>query len=559
MTRPERPEVDPQPGLRRVALWRSFSGLGLMLGALFFAASLTPSLIPRSFPLQGVLGGVCLAAGYGLGVLTLWLWDYLGLPYMRRRMRRIATWVSSAVAAVIVIWSLSQAADWQNSIRLLMDMEPVDTAHPNKVGLIAALVAVVLILLGRLFFAVEHAISTRLGRHVPLRVSRLVGLTFAVLVFALLINGVLFRGFIRLADASAQQVDALIQPDIEPPTNPMKTGSLASLVSWRDLGRTGRDYVTDGPTAAEIAAFTGREALEPIRVYVGLNAAEDAEDRAELALAELIRVGAFKRSRLIVAVPTGTGWMDAAATDPLEYLHGGDVATVAVQYSYLSSWISLLAEPGYGSETGRALFRAVYGYWTSLPRDARPELYLYGLSLGALSSEQSLRLHEMIADPVQGALWAGPPFPSPTWRSTTDERVPGSPAWLPIYEDGSFIRFTNQQNHLDLNDAPWGPIRIVYLQYASDPIVFFEPRSIFRPPAWLSDPRGPDVSPELRWVPVVTFFQLLLDMAIGLVVPIGHGHLYAPAHYIDAWEAVTAPEGWTPAEIDRLKARFAPT
>src|SRR5690606_18595386 len=110
-------------------------------------ASLTPSLIPRSFPLQGVLGGVCLAAGYGLGVLTLWLWDYLGLPYMRRRMRRIATWVSSAVAAVIVIWSLSQAADWQNSIRLLMDMEPVDTAHPNKVGLIAALVAVVLILL----------------------------------------------------------------------------------------------------------------------------------------------------------------------------------------------------------------------------------------------------------------------------------------------------------------------------------------------------------------------------------------------------------------------------
>src|SRR5690606_10676808 len=116
MTRPERPEVDPQPGLRRVALWRSFSGLGLMLGALFFAASLTPSLIPRSFPLQGVLGGVCLAAGYGLGVLTLWLWDYLGLPYMRRRMRRIATWVSSAVAAVIVIWSLSQAADWQNSI-----------------------------------------------------------------------------------------------------------------------------------------------------------------------------------------------------------------------------------------------------------------------------------------------------------------------------------------------------------------------------------------------------------------------------------------------------------
>ncbi len=541
---------------RRVALWRSFSGLGLLLGALFFAASLTPSLIPRSFPLQGALGGVCLAAGYGLGVLALWLWDYLGLPHMRDRVRRNATWGSAAVAAAIVLWSLRQAAEWQNSIRVLMDMAPVDTAHPTKVGMIAALVAVALILLGRLFLKTEKVISTRLDRHVPPRVSRLIGLSLAALIFAMIVDGVLFRGFIRLADASAQQLDALIQPEIAPPDDPMKTGSAASLVSWQDLGRTGRDYVSSGPTAAEIAAFTGRPALDPIRVYVGLNAAEDAVARAELALAELVRVGAFSRSRLIVAVPTGTGWMDAAATDPLEYLHDGDVATVAVQYSYLQSWISLLVEPGYASETGRALFRAVYTYWTDLPRDTRPELYLYGLSLGSLSSEQSLRLHEMIADPVQGALWAGPPFPSPNWRSVTNERQPGSPAWLPVYEDGSFIRFTNQENHLDLAGATWGPMRIVYLQYASDPVVFFETRAVFRPPAWLSAPRGADVSPELLWIPVVTFIQLLLDMAIALFVPMGYGHLYAPAHYIDAWEAVTAPAGWTPAEIDRLKAHF---
>ena len=73
----------------------------------------------------------------------------------------------------------------------------------------------------------------------------------------------------------------------------------------------------------------------------------------------------------------------------------------------------------------------------------------------------------------------------------------------------------------------------------------------------MAAPRGPDVSPELRWYPVVTFLQLLLDMAVGLAVPIGHGHLYAHAHYIDAWLAVTAPEGWTPEEIARLKALFA--
>ena len=72
----------------------------------------------------------------------------------------------------------------------------------------------------------------------------------------------------------------------------------------------------------------------------------------------------------------------------------------------------------------------------------------------------------------------------------------------------------------------------------------------------MKQPRGPVVSPELRWYPFVTFLQLGLDMAIGLAVPIGHGHYYAPEHYIDAWVAVTDPPGWTPEDIDRLKAHF---
>ena len=73
----------------------------------------------------------------------------------------------------------------------------------------------------------------------------------------------------------------------------------------------------------------------------------------------------------------------------------------------------------------------------------------------------------------------------------------------------------------------------------------------------MNAPRGPDVSPALNWYPLVTFLQLGLDMAIGLAVPRGHGHDYAPEHYIDAWVAVTAPENWTAADIDRLKSRFA--
>jgi uncharacterized membrane protein len=248
--------------------------------------------------------------------------------------------------------------------------------------------------------------------------------------------------------------------------------------------------------------------------------------------------------------------MDPAATDTLEYLHVGDTAIVAVQYSYLTSPLSLLVEPGFAEDSGRAAFRVIYDHWRSLPRDGRPRLYLFGLSLGAFGSEQSFRLHDVLGDPFNGAVWSGPPFASPEWRAATDERNAGTPEWLPTFGDGSIIRFTNQENALDIPGATWGPMRIVYLQYASDPITFFSPSSFWRQPDWMTAPVGPDVSPELRWYPIVTGLQLAIDMAVGLAVPIGFGHYFAPAHYINAWEAVTRPPGWTPEAIARLKAHF---
>lgn len=63
-----------------------------------------------------------------------------------------------------------------------------------------------------------------------------------------------------------------------------------------------------------------------------------------LALEEMIRTGAFRRKILVVASPTGTGWMDPASYDALEYMHDGDVATVAAQYSYLQSPLALIFE-----------------------------------------------------------------------------------------------------------------------------------------------------------------------------------------------------------------------
>lgn len=539
--------------------WRvvlSLSATGLVLGTLFFAASLTPSLLPRTYLTQGMLSGIAMACGYGLGALFSALWFWLELPEPKDRLRRWIMIMAGGLSGIVVLVFLWRTAEWQNSIRTLMHLPPIETAHPFYVGLIALLVFLVVFGLGRLFAFLVRLFARTSRRAAPRRLSYVIGTALAATLFWTLADGLLLRFVLHTADSSFRHLDQVIEPDTAEPTDPMKSGSAASLVRWDELGRMGRAFVASGPSSADIVAFTGKPAMEPLRVYAGLNAAETAEARAKIALDELIRVGGFERSTLLIVMPTGTGWVDPEGIDTVEYLHHGDIASVAIQYSYLASWLSLLAEPDYGAEAARALFRAVYGHWTALPKAHRPKLYLYGLSLGALSSEQSAELFEVIGDPYQGALWAGPPFPSRIWRKMTAERNPGTPAWLPRFRDGSYVRFTSQRNALPEAGDHWGPMRIVYLQYASDPIVFYDPYSFYRQPAWMAVPRGPDVSPNFQWYPVVTFLQLTLDMAMATTTPMGLGHVYAGEHYIDPWIAVTDVTDWSAADIARLKEKF---
>lgn len=543
----------------RDRLWSfllSFSVVGLLLGTLFFAVSLTPSLLPRTYVTQGILSGVAMACGYGLGVALAALWRWFELPVTQGPVRLWLRVAAGAFCAIVVLVFLWRAAEWQNSIRTLMHLPPIETAHPFYVGAIALGIFLLLLAVGKLFALVVRLIASTSRVAAPRRLSYVIGTALAATLFWTMADGLLLRFVLHTADSSFRRLDQVIEPDTEEPSDPLKSGSAASLVRWDALGRMGRSFVASGPSAQDIASFTGKPAVEPLRVYAGLNAAETPEARAKIALDELIRVGGFERSTLLVVMPTGTGWIDPEALDTVEYLHHGDIASVAIQYSYLASWLSLIAEPDYGAEAARALFRAVYNHWTTLPKDSRPKLYLYGLSLGALSSEQSAELFEVIGDPYQGALWAGPPFPSRIWRKMTADRNPGTPAWLPRFRDGSYVRFTSQKNVLPEAGDHWGPMRIVYLQYASDPVTFYDPYSLYRQPAWMAVPRGPDVSPDFQWYPVVTFLQLTLDMAMATTAPMGLGHVYAGEHYIDPWIAVTDVQDWSDADIARLKEKF---
>ncbi|WP_341316895.1 alpha/beta-hydrolase family protein [Paraburkholderia sp. IMGN_8] len=540
---------------RHVNLWSPLSSVGVLVGTLIFAATLTPTLGLRTSLPQGVLSGGGFAIGYGIGAFAGWLWTFMELPPPGMRTQRIAARMVAVCCAAIAIGFLWLSNGWQDSVRKLMDVAPVSSAHALVVVALAATTALVLIALARLFALVLRAVAALIGRFVPRRIANVTSAVVAFVLLWLLATDVIMGVAFRVLDASYQQYDALIEPERLQPTAPLKTGSAASLLSWNDLGRAGREFVSSGPGARAIEALSRHPAQEPIRVYVGLRAADTAHERARLALAELKRVDAFNRAALIVITPTGTGWVDPAAIDSVEYLYNGDIASVAVQYSYLSSPLSLLVLPDYGARSARALFDEIYGYWTSLPKDRRPKLYLHGLSLGAMNSEQSAHLLDTVGDPFQGALWSGPPFTSKLWRSFTDARNPGSPSWLPQIRDGALVRFMNQNGVGQ--DGRWGPMRIVYLQYASDAITFFDYSSLYRKPDWMMAPRGPDVSPALRWRPVVTFLQLALDLATATTTPPGYGHVYAAPHYLDAWLAVTGIQGWSAEDLARLKRHLA--
>lgn len=539
-------------------LFASFSLFGLLVGLLFLCGSLTPSLLPRVPAVQGVLSGFAFATGYGLGVALLWVWRALGFTDIAGRIRDVALWAMCLALLALTVFTFGRNTVWQNSIRERMDMPSVEGSYPWLIALLAVVLAVVLILLGRAVLWLAMLASRRLERLLPQRAAIALGALVAIFVTVEFANGFLFQGALRAADEVFAASDRVINEGVDAPDHPYASGGPNSVIAWEDIGRNGKDFLTRGPSERDIEAFTGDRAMEPIRVYAGFDSGETFEERAAMALQDLIALGGFERSVLVIATPTGTGWLDPAAIQTVPYVFGGDIALVSAQYTYVPSWMSLLVEPDRSRRAAKALFDAVYDHWADLPADQRPKLYLFGLSLGALGSEASADLVTIFGEPIDGALWSGPPFASRIWAQVVAARNEGSPYRLPEFRDGRLVRFMNQDGIAAPVGAEWGAMRLLYLQYGSDPMTFFSSSLLFSRPDWLrgGDQRARDVSPFFNWYPVVTFLQVAFDIPMATSTPSGYGHTYNARHYIDGWLAVTDPPDWTSADTIRLKALF---
>jgi uncharacterized membrane protein len=521
-------------------------------GLVFGCLSFTPSLLPRGGVVQGLVFGITAAIGYGLGVWAASIWlAFADRDVRQPRRRSWRTFFIAGAALYVVGFALGQY--WQSEIRQLMGGTEYNIALVVASPFIAAAVFCLLLLIGRGLRGLYRWVATLIGRWIGPRAARGVGWLLVVGVTYLVVSGLLLQGFVDLMNNAYGVRDTTTAEGVHQPTTSLRSGGPGSLIPWNTLGYQGRNFIGKGPSTSDIEKFTGQAAMEPIRIYAGLASADGPQAQAALAVQDLQRAGGFQRKYLDVVTTTGSGWVDPALVDSFEYLSGGDAATVAIQYSYLPSWISYLVDKSKAQAAGEALFDAVYGAWAKMPQDQRPKLVIAGESLGSFGGEAAFTGANDMANTTDGILFAGPPNFNTRWTQFTGNRQAGSPEIQPIYQNGQIVRFANDAGKsIPPDGQPWTGTRVLYLQHPSDPIVWWSPHLIFSQPDWISEPPGSDVLGTMFWMPFITFWQVTADLPFATGVPDGHGHRYS-AEYVDGWNAVLQPAGITPTQLSDLR------
>ena len=531
---------------------RRYTFTGTAVGMVFLWLSLTPSLLPRGPLFQGLVSGAAGAIGYALGVLAVWLVRFMLSRPSSPPASRTAWAVLVVAAAIGLVFSIYFFHVWQDQVRDLMGVPRLKWFNYPQAAIIGVVVLFLFVEIGQLIGRLIRFLVRQLNRVAPPRVSFVVVVAVVLGLSIALLNGVVIKGTMSFLNKSFAAVNDEMDPNNPAPTTPLRSGGPGSLVSWNTLGNQGRIFVAGGPKVEQLTKFNGAPAVEPIRAYAGKNSAPDIRATAELAASELERAGGLKRKVIAVATTTGTGWINEAEASALEYMFNGDSAIVSMQYSFLPSWLSFLVDKENARQAGQALFEAVDERVRALPEGQRPKIVVFGESLGSFGGEAPFLSPNNIIARTNGALFSGPTFNNTMWDDMTVNRDEGSPMWLPIFDDGANIRFAARPENLGRPEQPWGNPRIVYLQHASDPITWWNPDLLFAEPDWLREPRGYDVSPDMNWIPVVTFLQVSADMAVAIDVPDGHGHRYV-RDVVNAWAAVLQPPGWTADKTEKLR------
>jgi uncharacterized membrane protein len=229
------------------------------------------------------------------------------------------------------------------------------------------------------------------------------------------------------------------------------------------------------------------------------------------------RTDAWSRSLIMLISPTGSGYVNYVATACAQYLTLGDVATVTLQYSKRPSPLSLGAI-GRAKEQNRLLWLKILERVRLMAPQDRPKVVVFGESLGAHTSQAPFQGWGTLGPESLGidrALWIGTPASSGWMKEVTGpDRIGVNKSLVAVVND--------YEQFAALGDEARARTRFVLLSHDNDGVTKFNSDLATRRPVWLGpnrpveeevpgrSPRG--IPASMRWRPVTTFFQSLVDM-----------------------------------------------
>lgn len=211
--------------------------------------------------------------------------------------------------------------------------------------------------------------------------------------------------------------------------------------------------------------------------------------RAQQLSDRWVASGGLGRHAVVIAVPTGSGWVDTSAITGFTDRFRGDASILTLQYAQEPSWRAFIGDRGAAGRSAVALLDAVISRIGNTP--GAPKIYLYGQSLGAIGADTARS-------------WADTNHPG----ALTQTLLSGVP--------GECIEASPRS----------GSARAVRAN-ASDPVPRWSPALLWRP---VHEPTGTSMTGRAThrapWLPVVTFISTSVDLLSSLDGGTGVGHRY---------------------------------
>lgn len=548
--------ADISPGVRMGGLRRlppSFRA-GLAGAEVATWGAVSPSLLPHSWWATAANVGVLQGLGHGFATVASQALRPVRSDEPQSLLPDPVRLAMTGVTAGVFVTSLRRRAHQEK----LVESDEKFKVSPQILGItVGTLGYGVVLLVGDAIQTFIDAINELLGKKLPPVASWPLAIAGGGALLILVGDQMVVRRFAVRVSRQAQELDREFMRGADQPKRPERSGSPDSAVDWNTMGRQGRAVVAGGPRKEDIERLLDGGALEPIRIFVGLDTerdqAPDFEEMAAVAIKEMHRTGAFERSHIAVMSAAGTGWINDFHTSGFEFVTRGDSAVVAMQYSYLPSAYSYLADRKNPVNSSRVLIEAIRSELEQLDPETRPKLYVGGESLGAYGVSDAFETVEEFLEQTSGGVFTGTPGFASNHSYLTRHREKGSPQRLPLIDGGRHVRFTAHPAHLrhDFRGHSyantWVEPRFVFAQHASDPVVWWEPSLAWKAPDWLREPgsRGEPAPPAqhldaldtMRWMPLVTYWQIGIDQLPSKDYPSPHGHNYHD-ETVAYWNAV---------------------